>query len=425
MRQSIVYVTRDLERAQGLPTSEEYKIVTNRTTYSESLQNGDSKYVIKIDPDTDPRTNAIESLRIHPVLNTAQLLESAETAKIIAGGESGTKDDKVGVLVFKNTIQIEEICKKNSWKLLNPSAELAERIENKISQIEWLGKLGEKYLPPHKIATLKEIIWQKKPLVIQWAHGHTGEGTTLVNSAEELKILQIRFPDRVARVTDFISGPSFTLNIIISKNSIYTGNISYQITGIPPFTDNPFSTIGNDWSLPHTIFTEKEIEYVSDMAREIGHKMALEGWIGMCGIDVMKDDLLNKIFLIEINARQPASTTYESLLQQKHQKSGIAGSTIFEAYIAALSGKEILLPIIMINDGAQIIQRVNKSLSAVGDDVIGSLRLAGYETILYENIEPNSDLLRIQSSRGIMETHGKFNTRGKEISDFILRQESN
>ena len=32
----------------------------------------------------------------------------------------------------------------------------------------------------------------------------------------------------------------------------------------------------------------------------------------------------------------------------------------------------------------------------------------------------NSDLVRIQSERGIMETHNKFNERGKEIEKLIV-----
>lgn len=39
----------------------------------------------------------------------------------------------------------------------------------------------------------------------------------------------------------------------------------------------------------------------------------------------------------------------------------------------------------------------------------------GYNVIIYNNTKPNEDLLRIQSSKGIMEMHNKFNERGKKI----------
>ncbi len=419
----IIYVTRDIERALGIAPSEHFHIITNRTPYSDVIKLQHPKFITLIDPKNDPKSVATESLRIHALLDTAQLLENSTVIGFINEQNKKAKNPLgVGILVFKNTAIIESICNKNSWHLLNPRADLAEKIENKVTQAEWLGDIGERYLVPHKILATKNIVWEKKPLVVQWAHGHTGDGTMLINSAAELVEIQQKFPERITRVSEYINGPSFTLNIVISKDSIFLGNISYQITGLPPFTDNPFSTVGNDWSLTHNLLSEKDVEYISDIAKEVANKMRNDGWVGMCGIDVIFDNERNKINLIEINARQPAGTTYESQLQQRHQKEGIAGSTIFEAYINALSGKEILMPIIILNDGAQIIQRMNTNIKTLDDSVTGSLKLSGYETILYENIETNSDLLRIQSLKGIMESHGKFNSRGKEIVEAVEKK---
>ena len=427
----IIYVTRDIERALGISPSEDYVIVTNRTEYSESIKKQFPESVILIDSKKED------------LLDTDELLEAPEMEKIIQ--DAGRKTQDASILVFKNNNLIESICKKNNWHLLNPSADLAEKIENKISAVEWLDGannsdgLAKKYLPPHTVATTKDIKWQKEPLVIQWAHGHTGDGTILVNSGDELKVLQTKFPDRLARATSFVRGPSFTLNIVVTAEGIYTGNTSYQITGLPPFTDNPFSTIGNDWSLTHTLLSEKEINEIEYIAREIGQKMAKEGWCGMCGIDVMRDEERGRISLIEINARQPASTTLESFLQQENRRAGVVGITIFEAYITALLGHRIEAPIIHINDGAQIIKRLTKDSAPcalpspgrfgeslapneIGDDVIGSLELAGYRVIRYPSTEYNSDQLRIQSMKGIMEAHAKFNSRGKEIADMLCQR---
>lgn len=411
---AIVYVTRDIERALGMAPSESYKIVTNRTPYSETIkaQYPNPGFVTLIDPE-NPHDH-------HSLLDTHQLLEKA-----------GSEIKKgANILVFKNTTLIESICKKNGWHLLNPSAELAEKIENKITQIEWLGELGTKYLPPHTVAPTKDLKWKKESLVIQWAHGHTGDGTILINSAAELRDLQTKFPDRMSRASSFVNGPSFTLNIIVTPSGIYTGNISYQITGLPPFTDNPFSTIGNDWSLTHTILSDAEVSQIENMAREIGEKMAKEGWCGMCGIDVMRDNERNQIYLIEINARQPASTTFESYLQQENRERGVAGLTLFEAYFMALLGRKIDAPIIHINDGAQIIKRIAKitkdsgssaviDVDIIDEGVVNALQASGYKVIKYSNTDYNSDQLRIQGLKGLMEGHGKFNKRGKEIADLL------
>src|SRR6185295_8622412 len=136
--------------------------------------------------------------------------------------------------------------REQGWKLLNPPAVLAEKIENKISQISWLGDLA-KYLPPHKVEIMKDIQWAGEPFILQWAHGHTGEGTVLVRSEADIATLRHKFPDRRTRATSFIYGPSFTVNVVVGHDKILPGNINYQITGAEPFTTNAFSTVGNDW----------------------------------------------------------------------------------------------------------------------------------------------------------------------------------
>ncbi len=429
---SVIYVTRDIERALGIALTQNYRVLTNRTPYSESIKEQFPDFITLVNPEGGLHSMTTSSSMATDLLDTSQLLETDEMKKLMAALVSQIPDtadkSRPAILVFKNTVLIESICKKNGWQLLNPPAELAEKIENKITTIQWLGELSEKYLPVHIISTTKDIKWQKEPLVIQWAHGHTGDGTIIINSDEELSILKAKFPERVARATSFVNGPSFTLNIVVSREKILLGNISYQITGLPPLTDNPFSTIGNDWSLTHTLLSEKEISYIEDMAREIGEKMSKDGWCGMCGIDVIKDDERGQIYLIEINARQPASTTFESFLQEENRRNGVVGITIFEAYMRVLNREDKLDHVIHINDGAQLIKRITKdpyaispegSLPVVDDSTVGSLELAGYRVIQYSNTEHNSDLLRIQSMRGVMKAHGKFNTRGKEIVDTL------
>jgi hypothetical protein len=235
-------------------------------------------------------------------------------------------------------------------------------------------------------------------------------------------------------------------------DDIAIGNISYQITGMPPFTDSPFATVGNDWSLPHSLLNERHLKELHNIAEKIGAKMSDGGWKGLFGIDVIYDEERDELKLIEINARQPASTTYESQLQTKfrghltsprlRQAGGSVGSTIFEAHLAALLDlpTEVLLAhknlgkgetkegstfpknTIEINDGAQIVQRVTKTLTAQMVEMshkIAALNKAGYTTIPYSNTKPNSDFIRIQSDKGLMEKDGKFNKRGFEIVEIL------
>ena len=91
-------------------------------------------------------------------LDTFEILEKEETAEFI---EKIFGTEKPAIVVFKPTVRIEEFCTKKGWQLLNPPTALAEKIENKITQAEWLGELAE-LLPSFKIAPAKEIKWEKK-----------------------------------------------------------------------------------------------------------------------------------------------------------------------------------------------------------------------------------------------------------------------
>lgn len=396
MASRIVYIARDIERALGKAPMDDYFIITNESPYSLEMK---EKY-----PDN------IYLIKKEEILDTYEILVLPEVEEII-------KKLKVKIIVFKNTIHIEQFCKEKEWTLLNPSAELGEKIENKISQISWLSEFSS-FLPPHSISIIKDVEWENKPFILQWSHGHTGDGTVLIKNEKELKTFQEKFPHREARITDFIKGPMFTINIVVTKDSILLGNISYQITGILPFTENPFSTIGNDWSLPYTILSEKQIEQFRNIAKTIAKKMRSDGWIGLFGIDIVYDEEKDKLYLIEINARQPASTTYESELQNIIRKNTVRGINIFETHISALLHLPIKESIIPINDGAQILQRVTKKPMNI--DMQGIID-AGFKVIKYSNMKPNADLFRIQSERGIMETHNKFNNRGKKILELVLK----
>lgn len=393
---NIIYITRDIERAMGKIPEGSYYIVTNTNSYAKEVKAIYPDNVILIDS--------------KEILDTHELLALSEVKELI-------NRLNAQILVFKNTKQIENICKENNWKLLNPSAELAEKIENKISQIKWLGDLSS-LLPVHKIQLVKDIQWNKKAFILQWSHGHTGEGTLLIQKEADLKILKDKFPEREARITDYIVGPMFTVNIIVTKTIILLGNISYQITGMLPFTENPFSTIGNDWSVTHTILNEAHIKQFEEIVDKVAKKMQNEGWLGLFGVDIIYDEERDNMHLIEINARQPASTTFESELQSNIRLHGVKGPTTFEAHLDALQSIPVSTSIVPINDGAQILQRLIKKTA--DEFNIENLIKNNFKIIKYNNPKYNSDILRIQSSKGIVETHNKLNGRGKMIIENLL-----
>ncbi|MCX6715937.1 MAG: ATP-grasp domain-containing protein [Candidatus Taylorbacteria bacterium] len=401
MKETIIYVTRDIERALGMTPNENYQIVSNRTDYGETVREQYPNFITLIESNSDDSAG------------TGDLMRNTKTQEIFSKVSQAT-GVKPYILVFKNTARIEPIAREHGWILINPPAQTSEKIENKISQILWLSEL-EKYLPAHRIEFMKNIRWDGKPFIIQWAHGHTGGGTTLIRSDEELSALKTKFPERRSRTSTYIDGSSFTVNVVVTPEKILMSSISYQITGQIPFTDSPFATIGNDWGLAAKILSAEDKKWIADLTNEIGSRMQKEYWRGLFGIDILKDASTGKMYLIEINARQPASTTFESRLQEAKRAEGAQGLTTFEAHIAALLGQPVTKNLIEISDGAQIIQRITKNTKTVADDVIGTLELDGLSVIPYENTAEGSDLIRIQSKKGIMSAHKEFNDVGNQI----------
>lgn len=404
-KETVIYVTRDIERALGTQPAANYLVVSNRTAYGEAVQKRHPHFVTLVESGRDDATGAS--------VGTGDLMADPKTLEVFSK-TSRAAGMKPYILVFKNTARIEPVAREHGWTLINPPAATSEKIENKISQIPWLGEL-ERYLPAHRIEFMKNIRWEGKPFIIQWAHGHTGAGTLLVRSDQELSALKLKFPERRGRVSSYIEGPSFTLNVVVTPERISQSGISYQITGLAPFTDSPFATIGNDWGLALKMLSAEDKAWIRKLADEVGAKMQKEYWRGLFGIDVIKDSSTGKLFLIEINARQPASTTFESHLQEMRRSSGANGLTTFEAHLAALLGQPVTKPLIEIDDGAQIIQRITKNAKDVPSDIIEALERDGFTAIPYENTGENNDLLRIQSKKGIMAAHNGFNDIGERI----------
>lgn len=392
----VFYITRDIERALALPLSiEGYFIISNSTPFSKQIAQGHENILL---------------LDEGQLLDTHELLIHQKSSEFI---EKITKTPHI--LVFKNTALIEKICVEKKWQLLNPSAKLSQTIEEKITQVQWLDDLT-KYLPPHKIQIAKEVGFDGTPFILQFNRAHTGLGTMYIDSTQKLDAIKEKFPDRPVRITKFIAGPMLTSNNIVCATQTLVGNISYQITGVSPFTSNPFTTIGNDWHLPHVLLNDKLKNEYHTMTKEIGEKLRQSGWKGLFGIDVVFDTAAQKLYLIEINARQPASTTYESILEQNYKQTNEL--TVFEAHLAALLNISLQNKKLReIQDGAQIIQRVEKKLTQSQEYYINKLHdlNENLNVIPYTNTEIGSDCIRIQTKNCLFETESNFTPLGKNI----------
>jgi len=401
----IAYVTRDKERATG-------------------LQEIEGQYLIL--------TNASQPTATHTLLTEQDIEEIINT-------------NSANIVVFKNTSIIERICREHHWNLLNPSASLAQEIEDKISQVHWLNELAQ-YLPKYFISDCADIDFDGTPFILQFNRAHTGSGTYFINTKKQLDELKKQFPDRPAKISQYITGPVLTCNVVVTTTDILFGNISYQITGLEPFTQNPFATIGNDWNVANTILSSSKLaspthdketkkEKILEIGKKIGKKMQSQGWIGLFGIDIIIDEKTDTVYLLEINARQPASTTFESTLQRKSLAAHAAGSdkniTTFDAHLTSLLKKDVDQNIIPITHGAQILLRNTEQLLQLDPEafntLVNNIKKLNYTVTVYpDNDKMDADKIRIQSTESFISHHNELNEAGKQLAQIILQSyESN
>lgn len=383
----ILYVTRDIERALAGLSLPGFSIMTNATPFAKQLAKTHQRLHLVDEP---------------TVLDTWQLLSHDSMRQLMKNAPD------TQIVVFKNSTKIERICKENDWTLLNPSATLSNHVEQKISQIHWLGALAS-LLPAWHIAELQDVSFEGTAFILQFNSGHTGTGTHYITSQEQLSTLQAAFPKREVRIVSYIDGPVYTNNNVITDTTVIEGNVNYQITGLSAFTDNPFATIGNDWALPQTALSIAQRQKITAITQAVGNKLQADGWRGLFGLDMIIDRKTNDVFLLEINARQPASVTYESTLQQSN--------TTFEAHLLALQHRSCTIT--TVTTGAQLVLRHQShrvwqpsTLHALADAIQA-------KTLIYRNQKPGSDALRMMFDTGVMESHGTFNHIGNDVVELI------
>jgi len=371
-KKSLFYITRYKERGSGLGKLVNYKIVTT-----------------------------------NPPKDTTEILEKKSLPLS-------------SIIVFKNNVKIQRLVKQKNLKLLNPDYHLVEKYENKISQYKWLKTIIPASLPKTIITTPNKNTFQKlkktlgSSFIGQFNRSHTGQGTLLVSQVKQWKELIEKFPQRQIKCTQFINGPVITVNVCLWQKCVLMGTPSYQITGLKQLTDFPYSTTGNDWSLVQKILNSNELKTIKALCQKIGQAMIKNGWQGLFGIDFIKG---KKWLVIEINARQPASTGLETTLQKKQGK----GITIFAAHVAALlrlplpeTCKQVEESFQKINQGSQIIiRKKNKNSLKFKKFSYPDIKIIKGDL---KTKKHNTELFRIQNLKsGFISKNNQLNTFAKQL----------
>lgn len=262
----------------------------------------------------------IQNFSLEDTQSTAKLLESEKVQKYIKKNQHGVPD----LLVFKNEKKIEELCVSLGYRLLNPSAEVSKKYENKVEFAEFIRNISifEKpvYEAFEKLSDVQYSEMSEKlhhELVVQFMFGHSGNSTYYIHNEKELEELKSKFPLRKGKIAKKIAGIPYTINACITKLGVVIGGISEQITGIESLTSSLGGTVGNDFTQRH--LNDALRRTLIEKTMQFGEELRNQGHRGIFGLDLILDSEKQDFYLIEANVRQTMSCSFVSYLQRREK----------------------------------------------------------------------------------------------------------
>jgi hypothetical protein len=245
--------------------------------------------------------------------SSVKLLENEQTAAYLVQNKTG----KQYAQTFKISPAFRIKAQNMGFEVLNPQPALNRIFENKLSQLNQIAGLPIQR-PKAQIIKLADAVYETlatsygNKFVLQFDRGHTGSGTFFIEDEMMLNEHKLQYPERRVRISEFIEGPTYTLNACATAKGTFLGGLSYQITGIEGLTTDKGATVGNDFAMRDG-FADGTLEKIKEDVELLGRYMFSKGFKGMFGVDLIISNGQHK--LIEINARQPASIPFYTKIQ--------------------------------------------------------------------------------------------------------------
>jgi hypothetical protein len=195
---------------------------------------------------------------------------------------------------------------------------VARPLENKVSFFRLLDEMSLPH-PRWEEVDLARVGYDEvarrlgSRLIVQGAHGFSGNRTFAVNDAQSYAVVAERLRQRRARVAETVAGLPVTLNACVDDERVVVGRLFHQVTGVPECTVYPLGACGNDWAAAP--LSETVQAQAAGIARAIGSTIRERGFRGIYGMDFMVTPH-DKVVSIEINPRLISSVPMYTRLQR-------------------------------------------------------------------------------------------------------------
>ena len=242
------------------------------------------------------------------IKNSGQLLSSK-----IKEMQSKYPSLPIAVMPFKPSAKIDFLSKKYNFALIANNSKINRLLEDKIKFYKFCQK--------HRLPVIKSYIdifnqnnFEKyskgKTLVIQSHFGWAGNSTFSANSFDNIKDKIIK--NSLVKYSPLLDGYSLTNNCCLTRFGLIQSPPALQYTGIKPYTNNPFATVGRQWPSFTPPFINKQIRKITDKFGKIIKKIGYNGYFGLDFFVVNK-----KVYLLECNPRLTASFAFYHQLEER------------------------------------------------------------------------------------------------------------
>jgi hypothetical protein len=269
------------------------------------------------------------------------------------------------LIPFKNTHRIDGLG-GGHVSVLSPPHELVHELDSKMKLLQIMADCGIEPIPGEVVRRAEfgrerfDSLTARygNKLVAQVAFGSGGSGTFFVSTKEEIDDVFRR--EGELKISKFIEGPSFNGQACVIETTegpqTMVFNPSFQIIGLPELSDWPSYYCGNDYTGAVEYLGADGIGQYTDLLKRMGSMMAREGWRGIFGSDLIWSEEEGRMYVLEINPRMQASTSFLHSLMEARGETGIGvyhllaflserplPADIADYSIAPMSGSHVLV----------------------------------------------------------------------------------
>jgi len=246
--------------------------------------------------------------------NSGRLLSHPKTIEFISQNSTKT-GHQIAIIPFKPSAKIDLICQKNNWLNIGNPSHLNRLLEDKIKFVQICQQNNIPTIPfsidqftQENFSKYQQLYGSK--IFVQTRFGWAGNSSFFSDSWDEIKNKIIT--GSPVKFSPLLSGYSLLNNCCLIKSELIQSPPALQYTGIKPFTQNPFTTVGRQWPC---LAPDSIIEKIKSITQQFSQIIQKMNYRGFFGLDFLVSG--DQVFLLECNPRLTASFDFYTQIEFK------------------------------------------------------------------------------------------------------------